>query len=188
MFGFGKVKQNVISISNLVSVDGYQPGNGNMYIALVEDLTIFRGSDLKHPTGVKPMLVTARIMDPEFTERYGDRVIVVSKDFTKLPKKQRLALLEIENCKKNKKTDDRFSLNAEDNVLRTSEDRKVASELIAMEKYGVKTVKKAVTKSQKKLMDSEMKVGKYLNKEYKKKNKKGTQPIIEPLETPFEMA
>lgn len=183
MFFKKSTKENIISVKNLVAIDGYQVGdNGNKYVALVEDLTLFRGFNAKSKDGVKPLLLTAKVCDISIADKYGEKIIVVSKEFMKLPKKQKLALLEIENIK-TRELDSRFKVNADDDVISTNLDRKAAAELCAMEKYGTRTVSKALTKANKKLLTSEKRVGKFMNKQYKK-SKSVSHNMDEELDIP----
>lgn len=163
-----------IEINNVVSVEGYESGtNGNMHVAKVDDLVIFKGLNAKKTNqGVRSLLVTVRIpKNTEVASKYGNEMIVISKKFTKLPKKQQLVLLEIENQIFNK-VDSRFISNMGDGIEGTSKDREISAQLLAAEKYGYRAVKKAVLKQHKLVIKTEKPIAKYLYKANKKGKKK----------------
>jgi len=177
-----------LTINNIISVDGYQAGlNENMYIAQVENLTLVQGLNPKKPLqGVKALIATAKLpMGSEAEKKYGSRIILVDKKFSKLPKKQRLALVEIEN-QKLRQLDTRFSANYNnDEIASTNMDRQITAELVAMEKYGYRNVKRAIMKNGKLTLKTEKPIGKMLYKNYKKQAKNNKNKEVEKVEQPI---
>ncbi len=176
-----------LTIDNIIHVEGYEAGGKNMFVAQVDDLVLFTGFNAKKPgQGVRALVVTAKIPPKnEAFEKYGSKIIVVDKRFNKLPKKQRLALLEIEN-QKLQPIDTRLNSNVEaKDILSTNADRKIAAELMAMEKYGHRPTARAITKNNKRMVKSEKVVGKQLFKNMKKTVKGKSSSIVPDLEMPI---
>lgn len=170
---FKKKEYAKIEISNVVSVEGYESGaRGNMHVAKVDDLVIFKGLNAKKSNqGVRSLLVTVKIpKNSEVALKYGTEMIVISKKFTKLPKKQQLALLEIENQIFNN-VDSRFISNMGADIVSTSKDKEISAQLLAAEKYGYRAVKKAVIKQHRLVIKTEKPIAKYLFKANKKGKK-----------------
>lgn len=177
-----------LTINNIISVDGYQAGlDGNMYIAQVENLTLVKGVNTKKPNqGVKALIATAKLpLESEASKKYGSRIILVDKKFSKLPKKQKLALVEIEN-QKLRQLDTRFAANYNvDEVASTNLDRQVTAELVAMEKYGYRNVKRAMIKNGRLMLKTEKPIGKLLYKNNKKQMKTNGNKAVEQVQTPI---
>lgn len=177
-----------IQINNIISIEGYEAGKGrNKHVAMVEDLVIFKSLNSKKTNqGVRSLIVSVRVSDPEFIIKYGKEIIVVSKKFTKLPKKQKLALLEIEN-QQFYEADQRFISNLGEDVASTSKDREISAHLVASEKYGFRHVRKALKKQQRVMLKSEAPLAKGLYKNYKKSNKKNEKVEAEELAIPINL-
>lgn len=176
-----------LTINNIISVDGYQAGvDGNMYIAQVENLVLVVGMNPKKPMqGVKALAATAKLpMGSDAEKKYGNRIILVDKKFSRLPKKQRLALIEIEN-QKLRQWDTRFTSNTDGNeIVSTNLDRTITAELVAMEKFGYRHVKRAVMKNGRLMLKTEKPIGKMLYKNFKKQVKTNGNKAVEKVETP----
>lgn len=174
-----------LNLSNIVSVDGYASGeNGNMYISQVDDLTLFKGFKNQDKHGVKMLITTAKVpVKSKLNQQYGDFIIVIDKRFNKLTKKQKLALIEIEN---RRRLDTRLILNydgEDDSASYFMEEDELSAMLLAMEKYGYGVTKRAVKKANKFTMRSLKANGKYMYKAAKKANRESDKKVD--IETPI---
>ena len=171
-----------ISLTNIVSIDGYSSGeNGNMYISQVDDLTLFKGFKNQDKHGVKLLIATAKVpVKSKLNQQYGDFIIVIDKRFNKLTKKQKLALIEIENSKR--RMDTRLILNydgEDDSASYFMEENELSAMLLAMEKYGYGVTKRAVNKANNFTMKTTKRNGKYMHKAFKKASKENDKVVIE---------
>lgn len=191
---FKKSEIGKISVTNICAIEGYTFEEGvNLRIAMVDRLAVVKGFNPKKNDSVEALIATATIYDNYDAEKYGRNVIVVSKKFTKLPKKQQLALIAIENAKA-APLQARFDTNTDDSLVGTEQAYAVTAELIAIEEFGFRTVKNALGKEIKLIRQGEKSVGGYMHSEFKraakviaKAEKKASKnaPISEELEPPM---
>lgn len=177
-----------LNLSNIVSIDGYESGrDGNLYVSQVDDLTLFKGFKDENKNGVKMLIATARISKAsKLNAMYGNFIIVIDKKFNKLPKKQKLALLSIENNKIKNKIDERLKTNYDsndDSPAGFNGDNELSAMLRTMEEFGYNRTRKAVKKANKFTMRSLKANGKYMYKAAKKANKESDKKVD--IETPI---
>ena len=158
-------------LNNFVVIKGYEAGKGgNMLVSLDENLLILDNAIIDYKgrqKSVTTLICTAIIKDEKVIDSIAEmvdqdtpanRVIVVSKKFTKLPKKRQLALLEIQNS----------AIALESKFDTSNMSRRAYGEICAIERYGKLAVRCAVKKERKVLDKSIAKASKGLHWGYKK--------------------
>lgn len=175
MFNFNKKKTTVptqISINGTLAIVGYtpDPDNGKMFVSEVPDLTVLQSLNPKDVRGVKRLIVTAMVNDHEVAAKFGGQIIIVDAKFKKLSNKAQRILVGIENAKLNG-PDSKFSDNFDEELTAFPEFAEIAAELSAMEEFGVRRTRAAISKSDKFGKKSENRVGKYIYKQAKKSAK-----------------
>ena len=165
---FNKSKKTVsapITINGVTAIKNYTPdlANGRCYVSQVEDLTVILGMNPKDCRGVKRMIATATINDPDLSLKFGDHVIIVDKAFMKLPNKQQLILINIEN-EKLLGVDSRYTINTTDGIDIDNVLIDASAKINTMEEFGVRKVNRAIAKKTKFSLKSEDRMGRYMHK------------------------
>ena len=158
-----------MKITNLLVVKNYEAGrDGNLLVAIDEELVAkaYRVND--KTMNIRPLICTAYVKNPEDQKRLKkhtdgetpvDRVIVVSKKFQSLFNKTQLILLEKQNAIEDVTDPD------------SDVEVQVYAEVAAIAKFGVFRSKMAFHKAQSILEKDEVKVGKKLHANEKKREK-----------------
>lgn len=158
-----------MKITNLLAVKNYEAGrDGNLLVAIDEELVAkaYRVND--KTMNICPLICTAYVKNPDDQKRLRkhtdgktpvDRVIVVSKKFQSLFNKTQLILLEKQNAIEDVTDPD------------SDVEVQVYAEVAAMAKFGVFRSKMAFHKAQSILEKDEVKVGKKLYSNEKKREK-----------------
>lgn len=173
---FNKSKKTAptqITINGTASIKNYtpNPATGNMFVCEVPDLTIITSLNPKDQRGIKKLIVTATINDPDVSTKFGDHVIVVDHRFAKISNKDQLALVNFEN-EKLTGVDSRFTSNFADGMDADQTLTEESARLNTAEQYGVRRTNRALEKAQHFSKKSEDRMGKYLYKAHKKESKK----------------
>jgi len=160
---------------DFVTIDGYMPdcNEKKMYVVKANNVAIFKGNKEKGKDEVKALYVIGKLpstaANKEFIEKYGNRIIIVSPKFLKLSKKYQRILVDKCNFEV-AGVPERFTP-AMEGLDGTNLDRKTATDLQLIEKYGKSKVKRALKKEFNYSLKSELYAGGYLAKEYKKAQK-----------------
>lgn len=187
MFNSNKINEKkLVTVKKLYAVDGYESGVGERpIIFLSKDLYLAEmsyGKKNDKRIAVRAMIVTANAnteVRKFITENYPDatglalgKVIIVSKQFEKLSKKQQIALLEVEYRKQLKFDDANKNWKKSSTVAQaTNLDREISASLDVSEIYGSRVVKSAVAKKERLLRKDEASLGRKLHRIYKKDEK-----------------
>lgn len=189
LYGRKECIKMTITITNLYNLVGYKPMKDvRPFIAVQDnDLIIMDSIDQNKPKkSIKALICTATIPagNKGATDAYGRTIFLVGRKFTKLPKKQQLALVEIEVSKyKDRKNTLKYPLvatNSSDAIASTNLDKTVTADLDAMQKFGFRTVNVAKKKAARILASSEKYSGKYLFKAFKKAQKEEKKAVAAP--------
>lgn len=184
---FRKEVQSV-EVGNLVNIKGYPAGEGYYrFVSLVPELapvvlidnrgvrrairsmictaTVPTGSELYN----KLLEECAKKEDCQDPQLLASKIILVSKEFMKLPNKQQLALLNIEFEKTLSLGEGLSNISKEiPEYSKTSVEQQIGADLATIEIYGKRVFKKATKKATKITRKCELKAGKVLHKEYVK--------------------
>lgn len=173
-----------VKINNLVSIKGYDAGkNMNRLVSLQDDSTFdaypvkCRIPFIKKQINIyESLLITAVELDVDSASKIADRVdlvtpyneiLIISKKFTKLPKKEQLALLNKYNAFLN--VHGALSFVASEN--QSIRHAQVRAEIETVTKYGARVCKSAFRKDEKVKERVVMRVGKAYRKDYKNSKK-----------------
>jgi hypothetical protein len=178
-------QQNGITIDRLMSIEGYVPNpvEKKYHIVKTDDVAIFKAFDAKKPkTAARALYAVGKVaaVTPEtkaFVAQYGEKVILVSKRFLKLRKKTQLLLIEKVGFEM-ANVPDKF-MPGMNEISSTNLDRRLAAELLMMEKYGYRKVKNLLKKEQTANLSLMKNAGKVLYKLAKKQAKlsKNVAPV-----------
>lgn len=140
-------------IRGFAAIEGYKPSveSGEMYVAEVDDLRVLTVTNGKNTYGTRRLIATADISDSKFADVYGDKIIVIDREFKKLPVKQQLALIHEANYVERSVItyDTNFGNDPGDDISMVQEGLDQAAKIDAMRKYGVYSVNKANSKATK---------------------------------------
>lgn len=177
---FAPKEVSPLYIRGFAAIEGYKPSieSGEMYVAEVDDLRVLTVSDGKDTFGTRRLIATADIATSKFADVYGDKVIVIDREFKKLPKKEQLALIHEANYVERSVItyDTNFGGGEIDDISMVQEGLEQAATIDAMCKYGVYSVNKANAKATKFEQPSLGKVAKISIKVEKKEKKASEKP------------
>lgn len=177
---FSAKEVSPLYIRGFAAIEGYKPSieSGEMYVAEVNDLRVLTVADGKNTYGTRRLIATADISDSKFSEIYGDKIIVIDREFKKLPKKEQLALIHEANYVERSVItyDTNFGNDPVDDVSMIQEGLNQAATIDAMRKYGVYSVNKANAKATKFEQPSLGKVAKISIKVEKAEKKASEKP------------
>ena len=179
----------MITADRLVTINNYvpNPAEGKFHVMRSNDVTIFKPFDPSKPkTAARALYALGKIPNtPEtqaFIATYGQRVILVSKQFLKLRKKLQLRLIE-KVCFEAAGVPERF-IGGMSEIEGTNLDRRIAAELQMMEKYGYRATRSLLNKEQKFNVKALKKAGKFLYKTAKKEKKLASKSTAAQAQVP----
>jgi len=198
LFNNSKFQNTQINLTNLVNIEGYAAGQGaHPFVSVVDRLEIAHAVTGKKDKdiAVSALICAANIPDDatELLAILKERIvggsvtplktiIIVSKKFLKLPKKQQLVLLEMEYRKI--VPNENIEINSQ--VPRLKLARAVGGDVSAIQLFGKFAFKRATAKARKTLLKGELALGGALRKDskraeklVKKANKKGLTSVFD---------
>ena len=183
LFNSNKFKNTQVTLRNLVTIEGYAAGREKRpFVSVVDRLEIAHaetgfGKKKSKTVAVSALICTAtipatatelRTLLSEKADKLSsiptNNIIVVSKKFLKLPKKQQLVLLEIEY---RKLAGDKDTLTFNTDLQKTNLNRDINADVSAITKYGKSNFVKATAKAKKLVRSGELELGCALRKDEK---------------------